>query len=726
MGANHDGLHARFSSGCRFYRGSGRAGLRCRVPPPGGLGPFRLLLRIVAARRGDPRAKEDLYHLRGVLTFVAVFAATIAFPGVLLSYYGLAGIAAQRDAAQAQVARDAEIAADTLSQRIEAEFVAFEVAALTRLQTGKSLHVRLAELSPAVRVVFRFDRQGTLVAPFVRSASDVGGGSPWRLSVGWAEAESADREGRHAAAAVAYGAFLRHATSVGARGDAAFAQARALVRAGEARAAEVALKDVERDFRAVRTLEGYRLGDLARYKFAELLAARDPAAGQLEFQNLIEALLAEDWVIGEGGEAEVAKAALDNLEALGGDMERLRRDRESVDERQTQLYWADVLQGELDTLGAKGRLLPQPMGKFYYVSSPGAVWARTWTATDHYWVALESDALLARLRSLARVATSAESDVGVAVLRSGDPPIPDTRVRRGLSRAPQWSIVAYARNPALLKARQSEEERRGLGIVLLAVGMIVVGTFLSARLVRRELDSARIKSEFAANVSHELRSPITQIRLKAEALQLGLAESAEARSRHYDVIVREAERLSRMVDNMLDFAAIERGVKRYNLRLGDLSLTVQNVVETARLTMETRSMAIEDVYPDDLPPVWHDTDAVAQVVVNLLSNAAKYGKEAGWIGVRVFGEATEVCVEVSDRGIGVQASELSHIFEQYYRSPDPLARGQKGTGIGLTIVKYIMEAHGGKVTVRSTPGVGTTFVLHFPIKGPPLADRQGA
>ncbi len=695
------------------------------MTPASGLGPLRILQRVLAARRGDPRAKEDIYHLRGALKFLAVFAATIALPGLLLSYYGLAGIAAQRDAAQAQVARDAELAADTLSTRIEAEFVAFENAALTRLKTGKSLHLRLNELSPAVRVVFRFDRQGTLAAPFVR-APPAASAARWRLSEAWSEAGAAELAGDYSAAAAAYAAFGKHTSLPAAKGDAAFARARSLLRAGDSRAAEAAFKDVERNYRAVRSVEGFRLGDLARYKLAELVVARDPQAGRSEFEKLIAGLLAEDWVIGEGGEAQVVKGALDNLEALGGDVERLRRDRETADDRQTQLYWAGALQGELEGLGAKGRLLPQDVGKFYYVSTPGAVWARTWTASDLYYVALDSQQLLHRLRGLAFTATAPGSDVAVAVSETDDPPIPDTRVRRSLSRAPQWSIVAYARNPAELAARQAGEVRRGLGNVLLAVGMIVVGTFLSAGLVRRELHSARVKSEFAANVSHELRSPITQIRLKAEALQLGLAESPEARARHYEVIVREAERLSRMVDNMLDFAAIERGVKRYDLRPGDLSVTVQNVVETARLAMETRSMTIEETYPDDLPAVWHDADAVAQVVVNLLSNAAKYGREASWIGVRVVNADDEVRVEVSDRGIGVRPQELGHIFEQYYRSNDLLARGQKGTGIGLTIVKYIMEAHGGSVSVRSTLGVGTTFVLHFPITGPIPTDRPGA
>ncbi len=249
--------------------------------------------------------------------------------------------------------------------------------------------------------------------------------------------------------------------------------------------------------------------------------------------------------------------------------------------------------------------------------------------------------------------------------------------------------------------------------------MIALGLVLSTRFVRRELEAARDKSDFAAHVSHELRSPITQIRLKAEALQLGLATDDVARTRHYDVIVRESERLSRLVDNILDFAAIEKGKKKYTFRIGDVGLTVARCVEQAGVAMETKGMKIDFELPDDLPVIWHDADAVSQVMINLLSNAAKYGQQAAWIGVKVYvregATGPEICVDVSDRGIGIAGTEQKAVFDQYYRSTDPLARSKKGTGIGLTIVRYIMEAHGGRVGIESAPGVGSTFTLHFPL-----------
>ena len=335
------------------------------MAPPVRLGPLRLVRRYFEARRGDPRAKEDLYHLRGVLRFVALFAATIGLPGLLLSYYGIAGIVAQQNAVKAQVAQDAELAADVMGQQIEAEFQSFEVAALGRLTTGKSVHSRLSELSPSLRVVFRFDEDGSLAAPFGRGAPGGVLEAPWRYSAAWREAVADEQRGAYSVAAAAYGRLARRSGDAAARADAAFARARCLLRAGDPRGAESAFAEIGRASPAVRTAEGFRLGDLARFKQAEILLARDSEAGVIAFQRLIAALLAEDWTMGEGGEAAVVQRALDNLEAMGSFREQIRRDRDTVDDRQAQLCWATILQSELDSLGAKGKLLKQPIGRFY-------------------------------------------------------------------------------------------------------------------------------------------------------------------------------------------------------------------------------------------------------------------------------------------------------------------------------------------------------------------------
>ena len=200
-----------------------------------------------------------------------------------------------------------------------------------------------------------------------------------------------------------------------------------------------------------------------------------------------------------------------------------------------------------------------------------------------------------------------------------------------------------------------------------------------------------------------------------------MAETEEELNDHYDAIVRESERLSRLVDNVLDFAAIDGGHKTYTFRPVPIAQTIESTVQAARYGMEMRDMHLDLSLSPHLPVVVHDPEAIAQVLLNLISNAAKYGKEGAWIGVNAEVVGEEVVIEISDRGIGISPDELPHLFEHFYRSSDPAARRRKGTGIGLSIVKYIVEAHGGRVEVSSTLNVGSTFALHFPLTPPTSA-----
>jgi signal transduction histidine kinase len=197
-------------------------------------------------------------------------------------------------------------------------------------------------------------------------------------------------------------------------------------------------------------------------------------------------------------------------------------------------------------------------------------------------------------------------------------------------------------------------------------------------------------------------------------LMLGMFEEKVEREDAYQAIVRESERLSRLVDNVLDFGAIERGLKQYDLRPADLSDTVHRAVDIVSSSQEVQDKTLDLSLPEVLPPIEHDPDAVAQCVINLVSNAAKYSDEGGWIGIRSRVLERAVEITVSDKGIGIPASDLKNIFEPFYRSEDKSARLRKGTGIGLTITRYIMQAHGGEVSVQSRPGIGSTFTLRFP------------
>ncbi len=681
---------------------------------PRRLGPYSLLRSLFAARKGDVRAMEDVYHLRGVMTVAAMVFATVGLPGLMLVYYGIVGIRSDELALAADVRRRSEAAAAEFKADLEATFVQFQNAALSRLTSGQSVYTGQRELEDSLRVVFRFDADGKLEPPFLPSSVDQLEDQQFLLFDTWQEASAAEREGRWDRAAGLYAQAARVTHSRRDRARCLYNRARALDRAGQSREAEAIWQQEIEELG--RDLYGFRIGDLARLELAESRLKRDPAGGQEDLRGLADALLTDNWEIGRGGEAAVARRAIELLPSS----DWTARARGRVDERSSQLYWAERLQPELDSLGAKGRLLRAGAGDFVYLKTDSALWAMTWTDSDQYAFGLEFNRLLARERLAAAAVGGPDGDIRAALVEPSASTTADVLARASLAPwLPDWSVAVGARDPEGLAAQQTDQRRRGIGVILISIAMIALGLVLSTRFVRRELEAARDKSDFAAHVSHELRSPITQIRLKAEALQLGLATDDVARTRHYDVIVRESERLSRLVDNILDFAAIEKGKKKYTFRIGDVGLTVARCVEQAGVAMETKGMKIDFELPDDLPVIWHDADAVSQVMINLLSNAAKYGQQAAWIGVKVYvregATGPEICVDVSDRGIGIAGTEQKAVFDQYYRSTDPLARSKKGTGIGLTIVRYIMEAHGGRVGIESAPGVGSTFTLHFPL-----------
>jgi signal transduction histidine kinase len=354
------------------------------------------------------------------------------------------------------------------------------------------------------------------------------------------------------------------------------------------------------------------------------------------------------------------------------------------------------------------------------------VWATTWFGGDLYAFGLDQQAIAATLREEMAAIGGQGSALAVGLFTAGERVPADVLEEKPLSPwLTGWTLAVWARDPRALRAA---ERRQGLlrnAAITIAVGMIGVGAFLILRLVKRELDVARMKTDFAASVSHELRSPITQIRLKGESLMLGLSESEEERQEAYQAIVRESERLSRLVDNVLDFAAIERGAKRYTLRPDDLTETVYKAVDSISSAQEVADKELDVDLPPELPTVYHDPDAVAQCVINLVSNAAKYSSPGGWIGIRAAVVEDGVELSIEDRGIGIAAHDLPHLFEPFFRSRDSLARRRKGTGIGLTITRYIMRAHGGDIRVQSQPGQGSTFYLHFPLQPPAGADIGG-
>jgi signal transduction histidine kinase len=244
--------------------------------------------------------------------------------------------------------------------------------------------------------------------------------------------------------------------------------------------------------------------------------------------------------------------------------------------------------------------------------------------------------------------------------------------------------------------------------------VLLVGLLLTYRGVRRESDLARLKSDFASNVSHELKTPLTSIRMYAEMLQEGIAATASDRRRYQGVIIRESERLGRLIANVLDFSRVEKGTRRYDLRVEDLREMTREAVDTFRRLSEGEEIKIKFSRRGALPPVSADREAAVQSVLNLLSNAAKYSPESPEIEVALTERDGEVGVMVKDSGIGIHPSEQKRIFDDFYRAPGARSAGVEGTGLGLALVRRHMKACGGRVEVESAPGEGSRFTIWFP------------
>jgi signal transduction histidine kinase len=247
--------------------------------------------------------------------------------------------------------------------------------------------------------------------------------------------------------------------------------------------------------------------------------------------------------------------------------------------------------------------------------------------------------------------------------------------------------------------------------------LMIGGLVLTYRSVNKQVALARLKSDFVSNVSHELRTPLALIRLYAETLELGRITTTEKKHEYYSIIRKESERLTALINNILDFSRIEAGRKEYDFRETDIAELVRNTLDSYRFQIEQQGFVLEERIEPGIPKVRVDREAIARALVNLVNNALKYSDSEKFLGVKLYREQSVLKLEVTDRGIGIERHEQARIFEKFYRTCDPLVHNTKGSGLGLSLVRHITHAHGGQVEVESTPGRGSKFTLLLPLAG---------
>ena len=284
---------------------------------------------------------------------------------------------------------------------------------------------------------------------------------------------------------------------------------------------------------------------------------------------------------------------------------------------------------------------------------------------------------------------------------------------------PHWEVAAYLVNPAqLTQAARTASLTLGLliAVLVLAIG---VGSWLVVSSMNAELRLARQKTDFVSNVSHELKTPLTSIRMFSELLAEGRITDHGKQRSYLNIITAEAARLTRLINNVLDFSRIERGEKKYNFQRCDLSTVLRTTAETFRPHLEANGFKFDYELPGTPIPVQGDPDALSQVVVNLLSNAEKYSNHSKEIALRLVQKQSPLPhaeIQVLDRGTGVPRGSAEKIFEKFYRAHDALSNGIQGSGLGLTIARQIARAHGGEVTCEARDGGGSRFILRLPLK----------
>lgn len=281
----------------------------------------------------------------------------------------------------------------------------------------------------------------------------------------------------------------------------------------------------------------------------------------------------------------------------------------------------------------------------------------------------------------------------------------------------QWRLGVSLRDAGALAS--GENRQKTVELVLIGVSMTVIfaGLLIMFSAMRRERRLSDLKSEFITNVSHELKTPLSIISMFGELLSMGRTKSPEQAAEYAEIIRRESGRLSSLIDNVLDFAKIERGVQPYTLEPDQsLAEVVERAVEICRPRLEQAKMELKLKINGDLPATRLDPNAMVLTILNLVDNAIKYAFEGECVELTLGREGDFLCILVRDFGPGIASEELQSVFDRFYRAKSVRLKPVRGSGIGLSLVKHIVEAHGGVVSVESMdPGV--QFRIQIPIAG---------
>ena len=360
-----------------------------------------------------------------------------------------------------------------------------------------------------------------------------------------------------------------------------------------------------------------------------------------------------------------------------------------------------------------GRLSPAGAGQTWHVAS----------ADGKVIAIFRTETLLAAMKS----AIEPEAELAGAKLSPAPPrapvrPEPFLSVPAG-RQMPGWQlhVQLLGENPFAEAARRHNLTHLWTG--MLGIGAVAVLAAVAAGYLRRQMRLARLRNDLIATVSHELKTPLASMRVLLDTLREGRWRDPAQPGEYLELIARENERLSRLIDNFLAFSRMERNKRAFEFAPVRVEEIVSSAVESARAKFDCPGCRLEVEVAPGLPAVSGDRDALITVLLNLLDNAHKYSGEDKHVVVRAYASAGSVCLQVADNGIGLSRRAARKAFDRFYQVDRALSRRAGGCGLGLSIVKFIVDAHGGAVDVFSRPGKGSTFTVSLSPTG--AADADG-
>ena len=294
----------------------------------------------------------------------------------------------------------------------------------------------------------------------------------------------------------------------------------------------------------------------------------------------------------------------------------------------------------------------------------------------------------------------------------------------------RWRVQMVPQNAEEFQEQRERTKDIRRMLIMLATGIIGVGLVLVWLAILAERRASRMKSDFIANVSHELKTPLSLIRMFGEMVATGRHKGEEKAREYGGIITRESDRLSHLIDNVLDFSRIERGKSSYHFTVGDLGEVVEHALDFCRYRLEREKLKLEVDIEPDLPLVRIDENEMTLVVLNLVDNAIKHAADGGKVVVSVGRTPGFLTLAVRDFGPGIAPQDHSRVFERFYRSQHTREANVRGSGIGLALVKHIALAHGGRVTVESPASAspdappGTVFRVFVPAPVPAASEER--